>query len=35
VHFRVQGGQQVTDCRAALLDVFRQLADHRPLLLVK
>lgn len=34
-HFRIQGGEQVTNYREALLAVFRRLADHRPLVLVK
>lgn len=34
-HFNVPGGSSVTDYRDALLQVFRQIADHRPLVLVK
>ncbi len=35
VHFNVPGGQSVTDYEDDLLGVFRQIADDRPLILVK
>lgn len=35
VHFNIPGGESVTDFEQQLLDVFRQIADHRPLVLVK
>ncbi|MBN2475335.1 MAG: VWA domain-containing protein [Pirellulales bacterium] len=35
VHFNVPGGEAVTNYEAQLLTVFRQIADHRPLVLVK
>jgi len=35
IHFNVPGGESVTDYEADLLGVFRQIADDRPLVLVK
>jgi len=35
VHFNIPGNGSVTDYRAALMEVFRQIADDRPLVLVK
>jgi hypothetical protein len=35
IHFNVPGGQTVTDYQTGLLAVLRQIADHRPLVLVK
>jgi Flp pilus assembly protein TadG len=35
VHFNVPGGETVTDYQADLLEVFRTIADDRPLVLVK
>ena len=34
-HFNVPGGESVTDYEDGLLGVFRQIADDRPLTLVK
>jgi hypothetical protein len=34
-HFNVPGGESITDYTPALLNVFRRIADHRPLTLVK
>ena len=35
IHFNVPGGQSVEQYKADLMDVFRQIAGHRPLKLVK
>jgi len=35
VHFNIPGGGSVTDYEASLLAVFRQIADDRPIMLVK
>jgi len=35
VHFNIPGGGTVNDYEDELRDVFREIADHRPLVLVK